>query len=130
MLDAMVNGVQQKQVPPSRAWRRAAKHVVQGLDRVLQAPVDSPLEKEPPALLIIGAPRSGTTVFYQTVASHRNTVFINNLLERLPLSGARVARTIPGVEADVKDQHTGSQCAAQKSQTDGSRLYGAASRQE
>jgi hypothetical protein len=74
--------------------RRAAKVVVERLDRLFQVPAHSPPRTEPPALLIVGAPRSGTTLFYQTVASHRNTVFINNLLERLPLSGVRLARWV------------------------------------
>ena len=75
--------------------RRAAKAAVERFDHLFRAPAPSLREgTEPPALLIVGAPRSGTTVFYQTVASHRNTVFINNLLERLPLSGVRVARWV------------------------------------
>lgn len=89
----MASGVQRQQ-RPSRAWRRAAKLAVETLDRLLAAPAHPPTGTEPPALMIVGAPRSGTTVVYQTVASHRNTVFINNLLERLPLSGVRVARWV------------------------------------
>ena len=93
MLDPMVAGAG-RGGRPARVLRRAAKVVVERLDRLFQVPAYSPPRTEPPALLIIGAPRSGTTLFYQTVASHRNTVFINNLLERLPLSGVRVARWV------------------------------------
>ena len=93
MLDPMVAGAG-RGGRPARVLRRAAKVVVARLDRLFQVPAHSPPRTEPPALLIVGAPRSGTTLFYQTVASHRNTVFINNLLERLPLSGVRVARWV------------------------------------
>ncbi len=80
-----------------RPFRRTAKVGVEQFDRLFQVtPASSEAGQggESPALLIVGAPRSGTTVYYQTVAQHRNTVFINNLLERLPLSGVRVARWV------------------------------------
>jgi hypothetical protein len=94
MLDSVAAGAG-KRGRSVRALRHTARVAVEKFDHLFREPVPPPREgTESPALLIIGAPRSGTTLFYQIVASHRNTVFINNLLERLPLSGVRVARWV------------------------------------
>jgi LPS sulfotransferase NodH len=55
------------------------------------------LEEELPTLHVIGAPRSGTTLLYQLVASGLDVGYVNNLVAafwRAPVTGLRLSRKL------------------------------------
>jgi hypothetical protein len=78
--------------------------------RVLAKPVDAFLQKreasavesaqpsEMPVLLVVGAPRSGTTLTYQTLARYLDVSYVTNLTSmfpRSPIAGTRMFRWLP-----------------------------------
>lgn len=53
---------------------------------------------EQPVVLIVGAPRSGTTLVYQTLARYLDVSYVTNLMSmfpRAPISGSRLFRWLP-----------------------------------
>lgn len=78
--------------------------------RIAARPVDALLKKKEarriadakpsnqPIVLVVGAPRSGTTLVYQTLARYMDVSYVTNLMSmfpRSPISGSRMFRWLP-----------------------------------
>jgi len=79
--------------PAARAalWREALRYVVMPLDWVLgrweqRRLARSAPEDHPPIVLIIGSPRSGSTLLYQVLSGHLPVSYPTNLTELFPRS--------------------------------------------
>lgn len=78
--------------------------------RIAARPIDGLLKKredrrvasasnsEQPIVLVVGAPRSGTTLVYQTLARYMDVSYVTNLMSmfpRSPISGSQMFRWLP-----------------------------------
>jgi hypothetical protein len=77
------------------AARRVARCGLAVTDRALASAVPIAARaqyRDQLALFIVGAPRSGTTVIYQTLVAFRRFAYLNNVIARFPRSAPLVAR--------------------------------------
>lgn len=83
-------------------FHEALRQIARPIDSMLQRRDARLVESAPatdlPLLLVVGAPRSGTTLVYQTLARYLDVSYLTNLaamFPRSPLTGSRLASRLP-----------------------------------
>jgi len=107
------------------ALRVLAKPVDALLQRKEAASVQNATSSDMPVLLVVGAPRSGTTLAYQTLARYLDVSYVTNLTSmfpRSPIAGTRMFRWLP--KRDTADfQNFYGQTARLRGPNDGFSLW-------
>ena len=81
------------------ALRIAARPFDTMLQRKESRTIQNAVPSQLPVVLVVGAPRSGTTLVYQTLARYMDVSYVTNLTSmfpRSPISGSRMLHWIPG----------------------------------